>query len=304
MLKFEKEQIVYDVSGIKIGGQPGEYPTVLIGSIFYGGHKIVEDAKKGIFNKQRAEELIRKQEEMSDITGVPGILDVVGEHSEALVKYLDFVSEITSIPLVLDGVDADTRVQALKYVVDAGLQDRVVYNSISKDTREEEIKAIRDSKIKTAIIFAFSDDPSPFGKVSLLEQIPGKKGLLDLAKEAGVTQPLVDTAVLDIPSIGLSSRAIQLIKQQFGIPAGCGPANGMSLWTKARISKEFYKLCEASAMVFAQSFGADFILYGPIESANTVFPAVATFDGILAYTAKWEVKTKPKTMEHPLFKIL
>lgn len=304
MLKFEKEQKIYDIAGLKIGGQPGEYPTVLIGSIFYGGHKIVENAEKGIFNKQRAEELISKQEEMSDVTGIPCILDVVGEHPDALMKYIDFVSETTDAPFLLDGVEAGVRMQALRHAVNAGLRDRIVYNSISKNTKEEEIKAIRDSKIKTAIVSAFSDDPSPEGKVNLLNQIPGKKGLLELAKEAGVIQPLIDTAVLDIPSIGLSSMAIQLVKHQFGIPVGCGPANGMSLWTKARISKEFYKLCEASAMLFAQSFGADFILYGPIESANTVFPAVATFDGILAYTAKWVVKTKPKTMEHPLFKIL
>ena len=47
MFRFDKEQIVLDVAGVKVGGQPGEYPTVLAGTIFYGGHKIIEDEKAG-----------------------------------------------------------------------------------------------------------------------------------------------------------------------------------------------------------------------------------------------------------------
>ena len=51
MFRFEKEQKIIDAGGIKLGGQPGELPTALTASIFYIGHKIVEDKKKGIFNK-------------------------------------------------------------------------------------------------------------------------------------------------------------------------------------------------------------------------------------------------------------
>ena len=42
MFVFEKEQYIYDVAGTKIGGNLGENPTVLMGTIFYSGHKIVE----------------------------------------------------------------------------------------------------------------------------------------------------------------------------------------------------------------------------------------------------------------------
>lgn len=34
MFKFDKEQTVFDFGGVKMGGQPGEYPTVLCGTIF------------------------------------------------------------------------------------------------------------------------------------------------------------------------------------------------------------------------------------------------------------------------------
>ena len=50
MFKFEKEQKVFDIAGVIVGGQPGEYPTVLIGSIFYDRHKIVTDIMKGEFD--------------------------------------------------------------------------------------------------------------------------------------------------------------------------------------------------------------------------------------------------------------
>lgn len=304
MLKYDTEQKVYDVAGVKIGGQPGEHPTVLIGTIFYDGHKIVEDSSKGKFDRKRAEELINRQDEISDETGVPCILDVVGEHSDALIKYIGFVSEVTDTPFLMDGIDADTRLETLRFIVESGLEERTVYNSIFKEADENELKTIRDTKVNSCILFSYSNDPSPEAKLELLENVPGKnKGLLEMAGKAGISQPMIDTAVLDVPSIGLSSRAAQLIKQKYGLPSGCAPANGLSLWrTTSTFSREFYRACESSAAVFVQSLGGDFILYGPIESAPTVFPAVATYDGILAYTAKWEVRTSPRS-SHPLFKL-
>ncbi len=53
MFKFEKEQQVWDFNGTKIGGQPGEYPTVLGASIFYNKHEIVLDDKKGTIDKKK-----------------------------------------------------------------------------------------------------------------------------------------------------------------------------------------------------------------------------------------------------------
>ena len=59
MFRFDKEQLVVDVAGMKMGGQPGEYPTVLAGTIFYGGHNIISDEKTGVFDKDAAEERIK-----------------------------------------------------------------------------------------------------------------------------------------------------------------------------------------------------------------------------------------------------
>jgi tetrahydromethanopterin S-methyltransferase subunit H len=51
MFRFEKEQKVWDFNGTKIGGQPGEYPTVLGASIFYNKHEVVLDDHKGVIDK-------------------------------------------------------------------------------------------------------------------------------------------------------------------------------------------------------------------------------------------------------------
>ena len=36
MYSFMKDQRVVEVRGVKFGGQPGENPTVLFGTVFYG----------------------------------------------------------------------------------------------------------------------------------------------------------------------------------------------------------------------------------------------------------------------------
>ncbi len=117
MFKFEKEQKVFDIAGVKVGGQPGEYPTVLIGSIFYDRHKIVTDTMKGKFNKAKAETLLMKQEEMSEMTGNSVIVDVVGPSAEALERYVDFVSEKTRSPFLVDGPSADVRLPVMAVVI-------------------------------------------------------------------------------------------------------------------------------------------------------------------------------------------
>jgi len=55
VFNFKVEQKVYDIAGVKVGGDVGENPTVMIGSIFYKGDKTVQDEKTGLFDRVRAE---------------------------------------------------------------------------------------------------------------------------------------------------------------------------------------------------------------------------------------------------------
>jgi tetrahydromethanopterin S-methyltransferase subunit H len=58
MWRFEKKQKKYEISGIQIGGYPGEHPTVLIGNLFYRGMPEVHDHKNGAFDKKAVEKWI------------------------------------------------------------------------------------------------------------------------------------------------------------------------------------------------------------------------------------------------------
>jgi tetrahydromethanopterin S-methyltransferase subunit H len=305
MIKFEKEQKVFDIAGVKIGGQPGEYPTVLIGSIFYEKHSLVQDSKKGIFDRLQAETQLKALEELSDKTGNPFVLDVVGITVNALINYMDFIADATKVPFLVDGPSADIRLPAMKHACEVGLIDRAIYNSIDYNVKEEEITTLKEIGVKSSVVLAFNpQNVWPEGRLEILRGTPNKPGLLEAAAKAGIEKLLIDTAVLDVPSIGLALDAITLVKNEIGLPAGCATSNAITTWKK--VKQEFsligYDVCTASAGVMTLTAGANFLLYGPIELANRVFPACAMADALIAYTGR-RSGIKPRVSMHPLFKI-
>lgn len=305
MFRFKTPQRIFQIRRLRIGGQPGELPTVLIGSIFYKGHRIMKDSRRGIFNRDAAETLIRNQEELADTTGNPGILDVVVSSLEAIEKQLDFVSAITDAPFIFDAWPPNVRIEGLKHLKQTGLIERTIYNSISPTTKKNELDAITEAKVKAAIVLSFNfTDPWVRGLLSVLRGTKQKNGLLSMAEDAGIDKPLVDNSVTSIPSIGISARAIQAVKAEFGIPAGCGAANATTRWKEAkkRWGDDVFKACEASSQTATLALCADFLLYGPIESSNWIFPASAAVDAMVAAAAK-ELGTETATKEHPLYKL-
>jgi tetrahydromethanopterin S-methyltransferase subunit H len=305
VIKFGKEQKVFDIAEVNIGGQPGEYPTVLIGSIFYEKHSLVQDPNKGIFDHTQAETQIKALEELSNKTGNPFILDVVGITFDAFIKYIDFIADVTKAPFLVDGPSADVRIPAIKHAFEIGLDDRAIYNSIDYNVKENEISNLKEIGVKSSVILAFNpQNVWPEGRLEILRGAPGKMGLLEAATKAGIEKPLIDTAVLDVPSIGLALDAITLVKNETGLPTGCAPSNAITTWKK--VKREFsltgYDTCTASAGVMTLTAGANFLLYGPIELANRVFPACAMADALIAYAGR-RSGIKPKVSTHPLFKI-
>ena len=110
--KFNTKQNIYTVGKAKVGGQPGELPTFLIGSIFWLGQKMVQDANKGVFDAKEAEKIINTMQTQSDITGVQFAFDIVGTTDLAFEKYIDFVSKHSDAPLMLDAMSPKTRMAA------------------------------------------------------------------------------------------------------------------------------------------------------------------------------------------------
>ncbi|MEM1545337.1 MAG: tetrahydromethanopterin S-methyltransferase subunit H [Candidatus Methanomethylicia archaeon] len=316
MFKFSREQAVFEIGNVKIGGQPGEYPTVLAGTIFYGGHKIVSDPRKGIFDKAIAESLIKKQEEISDITGNPHLIQVFSESPEAMKKYIDFISSISKTPFLVDSTDAKTRIEGVNYAAEIGLIDKVIYNSINPSITDEEIKTLNSLKIKASIILAFNPkDITVKGKIDLLtKSIPGvtSRGLLEIAKETGISKPLIDVAILPLGSgAGPSLMSTYVIKAKLGLPVGSGIHNAVSAWewlkkVKKSISegREIAKTCDVASNILQVLTGGNFILYGPIENAPLVFPIIAMADSIVAEAVHSEFEDIVPIENHPFRKLV
>ena len=304
MLKFSAEQKIYQISNVKIGGQPGQLPTVLFGNLFYKGMPEVTDHKEGRFDKEKVESWIRIAEELSRETAVPHIIDVTALYPKAMEKYVRFVAERTENPISINGANAETRIAGLKTAKELGLEDRVIFNGIMPETSEKELEAVKECGVTAAILIASNEyDFSPDGRISALKGSEYQPSLLEMAEKAGVEKMLVDTVVYDVPSIAYAAEAVKLVKETFGFPAGCSPANATFEWRRRKEFKEGFAAANASAHSLLQFWGADFQLYGPIKQCRSMILATAINDAIIAYYSMKKYGIRPLNDEHPLFKI-
>jgi tetrahydromethanopterin S-methyltransferase subunit H len=311
MFVFEKEQIIHTVGGIRIGGNPGETPTVLAGTIFFSGHKIVSDPKKGVFDKDMATSLIQKQDEMSILTGNPALVQIFSETEEALTTYIDFVADLTNAPFLIDSTEPMVRIGGLKHAEEVGLLDRAIYNSLNVSATDEEIDALREIQHDCALLLAFNpQDPSIAGRRAILEKgaLTLTRGLLDLAKELGITKPLIDTAVTAVGAGAGSAAAFTFVsKTVYGQPTGSGVHNAPSSWSWLRkykkVNRDGFLTADAASNLIVQMMGADFVLYGPIENADRVFPVIAMGDVFTAESSELEFGVAPSD-DHPYKKLL
>ncbi|MCK4555024.1 MAG: tetrahydromethanopterin S-methyltransferase subunit H [Candidatus Aenigmarchaeota archaeon] len=259
-----------DIAGVKIGGQTGKNPPVLVGTMFYNGHKILNDSG---FDANKAENLLNTHMQASHDSGLPSMMNVFGAGEDALVKQVEFVLERTNIPVLLDSQDAKTRLGALKRLEEAGATKRLVYNSLNMTINQKEIEGLRASKIENAIILAYSaTDTSLEGKIHLLEkECAFGKGLLEIAGDCGIKNILIDTAMTPVASgAGIALRALPGLKAKFGLPTGCAMHNAVSAWDYVRTRKT-RKSVDLASNLLPPALGADFLFYGPIENAGSAF---------------------------------
>jgi tetrahydromethanopterin S-methyltransferase subunit H len=194
MFQFSTEQKIFTIEDIRIGGQPGVNPPLQIASMFHNKDRILQD-RKGNFNRQKAKELIKKQEELSASTGIPSMVAMVANTAEEAQIYIDFYLETTEMPFGIDMWVADKRAKATEYVAKLGAQDKFLYNSITpwdKDIRGQ-VSKLKDLGIKHVVVQAFDDkDQSPAGRLTSLES------LLEQGADSFETV-IVDTSVMNLP---------------------------------------------------------------------------------------------------------
>jgi tetrahydromethanopterin S-methyltransferase subunit H len=271
---------------------------VLVGTLFYHGHRVVKDENAGTFDEEAAEQLIKTQDEMSDKTGNPAMIDVVGASLPAMQKHLEFVIDHTKAPIMIDSPSAEIRIAGLAYAKEQGFFDRVIYNSINPSSKPDELQAVQSSGVKSAVFLAYNmKDFSSAGRINCIKE------LLDKRQEFGIEKVLIDTCVLDLPTLGSALRAMFELKNETGFPVGCGAHNAVALWRglRTKMGEQAVKPCLASVNAVTAAVCADFILYGPINDANVVFPAVAMVDTAYSQIPIEKKIQVPKT--HPRYKI-
>jgi tetrahydromethanopterin S-methyltransferase subunit H len=278
MFSFTKNQDIFDISGIKIGGQPGQHPTVLIGGLFF----------KGEPNYSSAEKQVRNMIILSKRLGNPSITDFFIRKEEFIEKIINFIDNKypKNLPFSVDIIEPDLKIKTLEILDKKNLLSRTIYNSIHVGITSEEREALKFHTPKSAIIVAFNPkDKSPDGKIEILQNGANliDSGLLKITKKIGIKNILVDTAAMAPGDYsGAAIASIPVIKEELGLPTGCAIHNVVE---KSRWLDDFNstrKQVDASSNVNIPLFGGDFAIFGPIYNSRLVFPIIAWQDILIS----------------------
>jgi len=271
----------------------------MIGSIFYKGDKTVQDEKTGSFDRVRAEEMIAKVEEISDKTGLPSMLDIVCTNSQNARNYLEFAADVTCMPILIDAVSDEAALSGLECTKELGIVERTIFNSINPETKQQIYMKIRDVGLGSAIVLTYSTR----ALISSNERVKLLDTLIPKVKEAGIKKILVDTVVMDISTLGLACKAIYKVKDQYDYPTGCGAHNAIDSWKalKKKRDKQLSTACSSIVNGLPVAIGADFVLYGPINMAEHIFPTISLIDA--SYGQVIMEEGKRPSPNHPRFKI-
>ena len=283
MPNFDKEQTVISIGNCKMGGQPGENPIVMIGTVFYANHAALLDEKTGKIDKDLVEAEVNEFISLVEEMGMQAIIDVVGAYPEALINQCEFIADLTDVPFLVDGLNDDSRIPAMAGLKDIGLLDKAIINSIDENTKDECIHKLKEIGVNNAVLLTFGNQYIfPKQKLALLSET-----LIPNAQKAGIKNYIVDTAVLDLPSIGINVETTRLIKSELGLPTGFAPSNAIYGWEYV---KKFGNISRcgaiASLMTYCADAGSDFILFGPVKHAKCVVPSIALISGINSYYRK------------------
>lgn len=306
MFGIKTEQKVGEIGGIKIGGQPGDYPTICCFSIFQESDKLFDKgARRKGFNEKRAEEILKSVDKFTDEMGVPAMADIVASPGEKFDKYIDFVTSVSKMPFCIDAIMMKSKIEGAAYCAEKGLLDRMFYNSLTvwEENIETEIKEISQIGVKNVLLVAFDmADQMATGRIT------GTQKLLNAIEKVGAKFEtiIVDTSVLNAPATAICGSANRLIKEKWGFATASAPSNGSYMMFKQYKEKWDFKSwagMDAGLEALAAFYFNDLIFTGPMAGSGRVMPAVAVGDAFLATAVFDETKQLPKDPNHPLFKL-
>ena len=281
MFDFKAQQRTLEISGVRIGGPVGKIPTVLIPSMFYNKDRIVKNAEKGEFDKSAAETLLSMLVDFTQRTGLGTMLDVVATTKESMEKFLQYLVDETNFPLLVDGSDSlEVNIAGIRYAKDSGFLNRVIINSLTPDTKDELYEVVKEVGLTSALLLTFNSA----SMISSSKRVKIGDTLIQRAQAAGVSNIIIDTGVMDLPTLGIACKTQHILKDRYGYPVGNGAHNAISTWSGLvpKFGKEAKKSAVVGSSLMPVALGADFVLMGPAKDAPIVYPSVAMVDVALS----------------------
>ncbi len=296
MLNIEIDQKEIQIDNVKFGGQPGKNPIVMIATVFYARHAALLEEKTGEFDKNILDKELNNFIEIIEATKLQGVIDVVGSYPDALIKECVYIADNVEYPFLVDGLNDSSRIPAMRGLEEVGLLDRAILNSIDENTTDENLEKLKEIGVKNAVLLTFGNKYIfPHQKLKFLKEI-----LIPKVTKANIENFIVDTAVLDLPSISINFETTGLIKRELGLPTGFAPANAIYGWN---FIKKFGEVARcgaiASIMTYCATAPSDFILFGPIKYATCIVPAISLISGVNSYYQK-RVKRQKISDRSPL----
>lgn len=279
-----------------LGGAVGEHPTAIIGTIFSGAQRFLEDPEEGRFEAPEALRQIERGATACRRTAVPYLLDVVAETPRAMERELSFVVAETSLPFLIDASDEAVRLAGLRAADRLGALGRTVYNSIGPDAPDEELELL--ARLRPAAIVVSTMDPANFGAASALEVLREVEARLSPALHGRL---LLDVGFLDEASPGVSCRAAQELRRSAGLPVGGAPCNGLQMWEDLKtLGEGAFVAALAATLGYCAAFGLDFLFAGPLRRIPDVAPALAAAGVYNRYALVSETGRRDFSGEHPI----
>lgn len=301
MFSFTKNQKTCKIGGISVGGQPGENPPLLISSMFHNGDKILESRKERKFDKVKATEYLKRQEELSEQSGIPALTAMVATSVDEMKAYIDFFTSVSEKPFGIDMWVQEPRIKVMQYVAEQGLADRVLYNSITPWDKDipGQVQQLKEMGCKHIVVQVFDqDDQTPAGRLKSF------KSMMDIIGHDTFESVLVDTSVMNLPAISFSGMACKLIKEESGWPAGVAASNGTYMWKEAREmwGSEGFAAMNTAGQAAAVLLWSDFFFSGPIVNIPKLIPATVSTTLILSTLVYQQTGKLTENKDHPVYK--
>ncbi len=288
--------ITVQVGKYKMGGAVGEYPTAVLGTLFFSGQKLLVDPEKGIFDKDEAVRQIRRCEAAAAKAGVSLFLDIVAETPLAMKNYLEFVIRDTSLPFLIDGSSDEVRLAGIETVRNHSALERAVYNSIGTDVGREEVEFL--IKYTPAAIVISAVNPMDFGlesSLSIAKQM--KKSLPRHVRK----RLLLDVGFLDEASVKISAKIAKDVRKQTELPVGGAPCNGLYMWEALKTrGEEAFVAALSATLGYVAAYGLDFLFVGPLRNVEFIAPAVGAADVYNRYELQSGGNDHALPEEHPI----